>query len=403
MRLMHASPSPRVDSLFTSSVVQTSSSSSSFTSNTITSWPPPKNLPPSTSTSTKRVPGAPTPSPSSVFGGSRYLLLLILLPPQLTPSWDFQQIADELLQECVQSESTPAPGGWDVLDYSGSILTRRFWEDLAVPGGKYFLAPGASVTPSRPAPQPQQQQQEPEVPQVNSTPSYYPESLPPPRNYSDPLNPQTYTPPTPAPPKPRTYPSPTPPPRTYTSPTPAPRTDEALFNPPTPPKSWAQIATTTTSTPSPPSSTSIPTAPALSTIWTPAPTGKRAGLAIKITVRDADCKVVHVLNLPRNDTIGQLVERLGGRQGSKIQVLNRVQGGFAPGATYMVGTRKTMAEVGWGGSVNVWFFQGEKGEGRVEGNQGNQANSRWEEGISQWGTERKWDGTQGKTWATVGK
>ncbi|KAF8539044.1 hypothetical protein BDD12DRAFT_805674 [Trichophaea hybrida] len=108
---------------------------------------------------------------------------------------DFQQIADELLQDCVQSESTPAPGGWDVLDYGGSILTRRFWEDLAVPGGKYFLAPGATATP-RPTPQPQQQQ-EPQVPQVNSTPNYYPE---PPRNYSDPLNPR-HTPPPRLPPQ----------------------------------------------------------------------------------------------------------------------------------------------------------------------------------------------------------
>jgi len=234
-----------------------------------------------------------------------------------------------------------------------------------VPGGKYYLAPGAGVTASgHAAPQKQEVVEEP--------PGY---SEPTTRGYPDVAS-RNYEPATRNyEPAARTYNEPAA--RTYNEPTARPynepiarpytepplRDDAALFNPPTPPKSWAQVAQVTQVAPVVDEPTPEP--------WTHV--AKRVtGTVIKITVRDSDCKVILVLNLPRNATIGQLVERLGGKPGSKVQLLNRVPGGFTPGATYMIGTRKTMAEAGWGNSVQLCFLQGagEEGKRRVDVGQG---------------------------------
>ncbi|PWW76288.1 hypothetical protein C7212DRAFT_280657 [Tuber magnatum] len=63
--------------------------------------------------------------------------------------------------------------------------------------------------------------------------------------------------------------------------------------------------------------------------------------------------------VPPTISVGEFIERIGGREGCRVQEMKRVREGFLPGLTYMWGTQKSIEDVGWAdrkrGTVGVYL------------------------------------------------
>ena len=63
--------------------------------------------------------------------------------------------------------------------------------------------------------------------------------------------------------------------------------------------------------------------------------------------------------VPPTISVGAFIERIGGREGCRVQEMKRVREGFLPGLTYMWGTQKSIEDVGWAdrkrGTVGVYL------------------------------------------------
>lgn len=63
--------------------------------------------------------------------------------------------------------------------------------------------------------------------------------------------------------------------------------------------------------------------------------------------------------VPPTISVGEFIERIGGREGCRVQEMKRVREGFLPGLTYMWGTQKSIEDVGWAdrkrGTVGVFL------------------------------------------------
>jgi len=91
---------------------------------------------------------------------------------------------------------------------------------------------------------------------------------------------------------------------------------------------------------------------------------KRAfGTAIKVTLRDTGCNFVSTTTLSKHSSVDELIKKLGGAPGARIQVLRHTEGGFLLGQSFMSGTRKSLDEAGFGqeGNIHVVLFQPEPG------------------------------------------
>lgn len=207
-------------------------------------------------------------------------------------------MVDELLTECA---TEPKPGNWDVLDENNLILRSRFWVDLVVPGGVYYLK--ASAAPGKPPAAPGK-------PPAVQTPS----TLPPlQRSYAQMLT--------------------------------ARRAAEEEVESVTGGVAISDYSGESNEKP-----------------WVSVGSSSRrdviTGTLVRVTVRSReDCN--HVLEsraFPRNTTVGEVIEKLGGGAASKVQMLRRTEGGYLPGLTYMSGTGKTLAELKWGGNAQICLF-----------------------------------------------
>lgn len=75
-------------------------------------------------------------------------------------------------------------------------------------------------------------------------------------------------------------------------------------------------------------------------------------------MRNTRFNIVDTKSVPLSWTVGQLIEEMGGRYGARIQELRHVAGGgFTPGLTFMFGTKKTVAETGWKGNIQLCLHQ----------------------------------------------
>ena len=94
--------------------------------------------------------------------------------------------------------------------------------------------------------------------------------------------------------------------------------------------------------------------------WIGVSNKKRAfGSAIKVTLRDTSCNFVSTTTLSKHASVGELIKKLGGAPGARIQVLRHTEGGFLLGQSFMSGTRKSLDEAGFGleGNIHVVLFQ----------------------------------------------
>ncbi|KAI5844907.1 hypothetical protein BZA05DRAFT_476682 [Tricharina praecox] len=310
---------------------------------------------------------------------------------------DFQEVANEFLtDEGLRNPSgkSPAPGkgNWQVLDASGSIVKERFWADLVMPGAKLFLAPTLSVEGSSDAAVKQQNNESSN--ESNNEPgrelSYEPNiesrqqdtqtvgSL-----EENPSNDETYVedynknnihPPhhgyqkflTAYPPRGRGN-------KVGGNYGPARKTYAQVCHDQVqhqhqqhqqqqpqqqPPKVYGEspvngsIAGTNNEN------------NGFTSAWNGVSNKRRAfGTAIKVTLRDTSCNFVNTTTLSKHSSVDDLIKKLGGAPGARIQVLRHTEGGFLLGQSFMSGTRKSLDEAGFGleGNIHVVLFQPEPG------------------------------------------
>jgi len=247
---------------------------------------------------------------------------------------DFTGIVDDLLQECnaelkagEDTEKTPRPGSWDVVGPYG-IVKALFWSDLVQAGEKYSLIPRRAPEPVSMA----------NTCQLNA-------EVPPPYIPQEPLVDPTGT-----------------------------RHDSPAVHS-TSNRTYAESVTSNKRLASndsnrAPSHLVLPSTAESSapishddqrSLWTPiARKSRMSGNLMKITLRDRDtCSFMKSINFNKNKTVAELIEALGGKEGIRVQLLMRAEGGYRPGLSYMWGTMKTLTEAGWdqlGSTIDLCLY-----------------------------------------------
>lgn len=80
---------------------------------------------------------------------------------------------------------------------------------------------------------------------------------------------------------------------------------------------------------------------------------------IKVWKNESLPSSVSNYSVPATISVGEFIERIGGREGCRVQEMRRAREGLLPGLTYMWGTQKSIEDVGWAdrkrGTVGVYL------------------------------------------------